>query len=223
MSSDPGSRNFASSDSKPFHYLQMAEEIGNDGEANGVEAPFPWHSPGGAALVNHEQREKEAFERGALEGREKARQQFDQQLAAVQTSVAKALETFKTQREDYFSRIEPEVVQLALAIARKILHREAQMDPLLLTGIVHVALEKLDAGTQVRLRAHPGDVRFWKEYFSQAGSFQPAPELIGDPALKPGELALESDLGSTQISLDSQLKEIEQGFFDLLEQRPQVR
>ena len=29
--------------------------------------------------------------------------------------------------------------------------------------------------------------------------------------------------GSTVISLDAQLKEIEQGFFDLLEQRPRVR
>jgi flagellar assembly protein FliH len=97
------------------------------------------------------------------------------------------------------------------------------MDPLLLAGMVHVALEKLDAGARVRLRANPGDVHFWNEHFSPSGSFQQAPELIGDPALKPGEIALETDLGSTQISLDSHLKEIEQGFFDLLQQRPRSR
>jgi len=223
MSSEPFSRNSAASDSKPFHYISVAEEIGGNGESGSAEHPFSWQAQGAVPRPNHEQREKEAFERGSQDGKEKARQQFDQQLLALQGSIAKALETFKSQREEYFSRIEPEVVHLALAISRKILHREAQMDPLLLTGIVHVALEKLDAGTRVRLRAHPGDVRFWNEYFSRAGSFQPAPELVGDPSLKPGELALESDLGSTQISLDSQLKEIEQGFFDLLEQRPQVR
>jgi len=223
MSSDPASRFTTDGDSKPFHYLQVAQELGNEAATNGVEAPFSWNPAGGAPRVSHEQREKEAFDRGTVEGREKARQQFDQQLASLQASLAKALETFKTQREEYFSRIEPEVVQLSLAIARTILHREAQMDPLLLTGIVHVALEKLEAGTRVRLRAHPGDVRFWNEYFSRNASVQPAPELAGDPALKPGELSLESDLGNTQISLDSQLKEIEQGFFDLLEQRPQVR
>ena len=59
-------------------------------------------------------------------------------------------------------------MQLALAIARKILHREAQIDPLLLTGLVHVALEKLGAGTRVRLRANPADIHFWNEYFVAA-------------------------------------------------------
>jgi flagellar biosynthesis/type III secretory pathway protein FliH len=32
---------------------------------------------------------------------------------------------------------------------------------------------------------------------------------------------LETELGSTDLTLESQLKEIEQGFFDLLAQRPQ--
>ena len=62
---------------------------------------------------------------------------------------------FAAQREGYFQRVESEVVQLALSIARKILHREAQIDPLLLAGIVRVALESLNDGTQVRLRANP--------------------------------------------------------------------
>ena len=55
------------------------------------------------------------------------------------------------------------------------------------------------------------------------GSNGNAPELIGDAALKPGECLLETEVGSTQISLETQLKEIEQGFFDLLEQRPRGR
>ena len=50
-----------------------------------------------------------------------------------------------------------------------------------------------------------------------------APEIVGDPGLQPGECTLETELGSTHLSLDTQLKEIEQGFMDLLEQRPRVR
>jgi flagellar assembly protein FliH len=223
MSSERMPRNNDSSYSKPFHYLSVVEEIETNGDANGNEAPYSWNFTAATLKARAEQGEKESFERGAREGQKGARLAYEQQLTALQASIASALEKFKSEREVYFSRIEPEVVQLALAIARKILHREAQMDPLLLTGLVHVALEKLDAGAHVRLRAHPGDVHFWNEYLSQSGSSRPAAELIGDPALKPGELALETDVGSTQISLESQLKEIEQGFFDLLEQRPRVR
>jgi flagellar assembly protein FliH len=44
---------------------------------------------------------------------------------------------------------------------------------------------------------------------------------MGDPSLGLGHCTLETELGSTDLTLESQLKEIEQGFFDLLAQRPQ--
>jgi len=223
LSSERLSSNGVATQSKPFHYHSVLGEPRSAEDTKDGEVLVAWNGNEMEGVPSTEQREKNAFERGLQEGGTRERIAFDQQLGAVKASVADSLEKFKTQREDYFARIEPEVVQLALAIARKILHREAQMDPLLLTGIVHVALEKLDDGVRVRLRTHPGDIHFWNQYFSQPGSFQPAPDLIGDPTLQPGELAIETEIGSTQISLETQLKEIEQGFFDLLEQRPRVR
>jgi flagellar assembly protein FliH len=223
MSSEGAPANGVETHSKPFHYHSVLQEGGSAGDTLGGDAPLSWKYNDSGGTPNAEQREKITFERGIQEGEARARVIFDQQAGSLRASTAGAIEQFKAQREDYFARIEPEVVQLALAIARKILHREAQMDPLLLTGIVHVALEKLDAAAHVRLRTHPDDIHFWNQYFSQPGSFQPAPDLIGDPSLQPGELAIETEIGSTQISLDTQLKEIEQGFFDLLEQRPRVR
>jgi flagellar assembly protein FliH len=111
---------------------------------------------------------------------------------------------------------------LALAIARKILHREAQIDPLLLTGMVHVALDKIEGGTHIRLRAHPEDVHFWRAHFAARTDGAAAPELVGDAQLNRGECALETEMGNTLVSLDAHLKEIEQGFLDLLELRPRV-
>ncbi|HEY2461221.1 MAG TPA: FliH/SctL family protein [Candidatus Acidoferrum sp.] len=217
MSSERTETQTIDAQAEPFLYLSS----GADGERNGTAVA--WSARGVGPKASPEQDVREAFERGIKEGEAQARSAYDKQLGAVQAVISAALEKFKGQRETYFNRIEPEVVQLALAIGRKILHREAQMDPLLLAGMVHVALEKIDSGTRVRLRAHPEDVHFWNEYFSQAGTSEPAPELIGDPVLQRGECALETEFGSTQISLDTQLKEIEQGFFDLLEQRPKVR
>src|SRR5262249_27887335 len=170
-----------------------------------------------------EQREKEAFERGVRDGEAKARAGAEHELIATKVSISAALEKFKLERAAYFARIEPEVVQLALAIARKILHREAQLDPLLLAGMVRVALDRVETGTRIRLWAHPLDIPFWRDHFAQSGAFQNALELVGDPALKRGECALETEAGNIQISLETQLKEIEQGFFDLLELRPKVR
>lgn len=209
------------SHTEPYTYMPSGD--GGEAGSDDGDAPSGWSGLKVAPERALEQREKQGYERGLQEGEERARKAFEQGLTAERASVGRAIEEFKTQRESYFSRVEPQVVQLALGIARKILHREAQMDPLLLTGMVHVALEKLDQGTRVRLRAHPDETHYWNGHFAEMGAFPNSPEIIGDPALQHGECTLETEIGNTQISLETQLKEIEQGFFDLLEQRPQVR
>jgi flagellar assembly protein FliH len=218
MSSDPADGAALDSQAEPFFYVPVGE--GGNGGSN---APLAWNVEGSPGRPSPEQRAREAVERGLVEGEARAHAAYEKELTAAKAAISSALEKFKVERDSYFALIEPEVVQLALAIARKILHREAQIDPLLLAGMVHVALEKADSATRVRLRANPRDIHFWNEYFAQAGAVKTAPELIGDAALQPGECALETEIGSTQISLETHLKEIEQGFFDLLEQRPRVR
>src|SRR5262249_51643499 len=164
-----------------------------------------------------------SFEQGIQQGRAHAQIELQQEARQLRRSVEGALEQFKKERETYFGFVENEIVHLALAIAKKILHREAQMDPLLLTGLVRVALEKLESGTKVRLHTNPEEILAWRDHFAQSERSPLAPELLGDPALQHGECYLETELGSTHISLDAQLKEIEQGFFDLLQRRPPVR
>ena len=174
----------------------------------------------GPETVTAEQREKQSWKRGFDEGNTNARVEYDKRLAILQAEIAKTLRDFASERDSYFQRVEQEVVQLSLAIARKILHREAQVDPLLLTGVLRVALEKINAGTSTRLRANPADIKIWREYFVQARENYPTPELIADPEIEPFRCILETEVGTTEIGLETQLKEIEQGFLDLLSKRP---
>ena len=48
-------------------------------------------------------------------------------------------------------------------------------------------------------------------------------EVVEDAHLTPIDCILETELGSANFSIDAQLKEVEQGFFDLLAQRPEVK
>lgn len=220
MSSDCVTTQKMDSHMEPYTYMPTGDPTGLGGMDGALVGQGKMAVTPGQAL---DLREKQGFERGVQEGETRAKKACQQSLATERSAVVRSLEEFKAQRVSYFNRIEPAVVQLALGIARKILHREAQMDPLLLTGMVHVALEKIEQGTRVRLRAHPDEIHFWNTHFSESGALPISPEIIGDAALKHGECVLETEIGSTQISLETQLKEIEQGFFDLLEQRPQVR
>ena len=130
-------------------------------------------SPGASDLPG----EQRTYEKGLTDGEGRARVAFEKNSADLRGSLSETLRQFVLERESYFQRFVGEVVQLALSIARKILHREAQIDPLLLTGIVRLALDSLNEGTHVRLRTNPQEILSWSEYFSQVGGTTPPPEL----------------------------------------------
>jgi flagellar assembly protein FliH len=158
---------------------------------------------------------REAFEKG----REAARSEqaaWRQQCAA---ELAAALEGFRAGRDEYLARAEHEVVRLALAIAERILHREAQMDPLLLSGAVRVALGQLAESTEVKLRVPAAEREMWAEMLRLMPALPLRPEVVADPELAAPDAVLEAGLGTVDLGVRAQIAEIERGFFDLLEAR----
>lgn len=168
-------------------------------------------------------REKQAWERGLHEGMAKTSADAEVEIKKQRNAIAEALRGFAQQRDEYFRRVEAEVVSLALAIARKVLRREAQIDPLLLSGMVRVALEKTAASQNVRMRVHPSQIDAWREYLAEFGDLGVMPELSGDALLDPDQCQIETEMGVTELNLETHLKEIEKGLFDLLAQRPEPK
>jgi flagellar assembly protein FliH len=157
-----------------------------------------------------------ALEARSREAEATLRADYEAALARERATVAKALEEFDRQKKSYFERVETEVVQLSLAIARKILHREAQADPLVLSGTIRVALEKVAGGSHVKLLVPEHDVFKWRQVIGTLKHVQPQPEVIGDASVPAGGCVLETDIGSSQISLEHQFREVERGLLDLL-------
>jgi flagellar assembly protein FliH len=177
---------------------------------------------GHAAEEHNRRQQAAAFEQGREAAQTQLRSELDAALVKHRDEVSHALHEFAVERQNYYRRVEAEVVQLALAISRKILHRETQLDPNVLAGIVRITLEKLDTRTKVNLYVHPQEAPDWRHYFAcrSDGDDAPAPDVHEDPAVAPGECRIETALGSTEVGLESQLKEIETGLLDLLAERP---
>src|SRR5262249_43949632 len=129
---------------------------------------------------------------------------------------------FARERQMYFQKVESEVVQLALSIARKVLHREAQVDPLLLAGIVRVALDQIEGTTKVTIRVNPLQAADCRAFFARNMDPQEVPEVIEDPTIETERCVLQTEMGSTELGVEVQFKEIEQGLMDLLAQRPRI-
>jgi flagellar assembly protein FliH len=173
-----------------------------------------------AAEERSRRQQAEVFEQGRQSGQQQLRSESDAALAKNREQISHALQQFAVERQDYYRRVEGEIVALALAIARKILHREVQLDPHVLAGIVRITLEKLDTSTKVNLHVHPKEAADWRRYLASQTEDVPAPEVHEDPAIAAGECRIETSLGSTEVGLQAQLKEIETGLLDLLAERP---
>jgi flagellar assembly protein FliH len=201
-------------DAKPEIQVQAFRYA--DAGDNGRDLP----ATGIATQEEKATREQAAREEGRKDGETRARAYYDEQLQKIRGGIVSALSEFVREREQYFKRVEVEVVQLALSIARKILHREAQVDPLLLAAIVRVALEQMEAGTKTKLRINPQYLAEWHAYFARTMQEEFVPEIVADPALPPEQCSLDTALGSTTLGMEVQLKEIEQGLMDLISERP---
>jgi len=168
-------------------------------------------------------REARTRELGRHEGRTEASKDFEEQLARERAMLTTAVGEFIRERAAYYQKVEAEVVQLALSIARKILHREAQVDPLLLAGIARVALEKIEGATRVTLLVHPQVAAGWRQYLALTMKPGEIPEIVEDPALQPDRCTLQTSMGVAELGIEVQLKEIEQGLTDLLAARPREK
>lgn len=153
---------------------------------------------------------------------ERLRREYEAKSRAEADRVTRMLEGFVTQRADYFSHVEVEVVQLAMSISRRILNREAKIDPLMMGAVVRIALEQLQEGSSITLRVCVGAATAWRAFF--AGSpHAPTMQVVEDGGLSDEDCWLETEMGSANFNVEEQLKEVEQGFMDLLAKRPEGR
>ncbi len=153
---------------------------------------------------------------------QRLRQEYEGKLKAAQAPLTAAIAAFEVQRTEYYARVEAEVVQLALAIAAKILHREAQVDPMLVAALVRMTVEKMREGSSVTVRVGLGRAKRWKEFFAAQPCVAQI-DVVEDVKLSDHDCMVETELGVANFGLDTQLKEVEQGFFDLLALRPESR
>lgn len=176
------------------------------------------------AISEHElaQERKRALEEGRQHGLQEGRQAERELHAAALTGAeqrwqrhtAQLTEQFAIERARYFEQVEPEVVRLALAIASRILRREAQMDPLMLTGAVRVALGQLAGTMEVRLKVPPAELDLWTEAMSLLPNLAAKPIVVAGEGMRLGDCMVETTMGTVDLGVRSQLGEIESGFFD---------
>ena len=182
-----------------------------------------WRMPGGQTAPgkkNFEAREKQAWEKGVQRGRGARRARRSGACAAAGSGGAGSAGICARTAKLFPATWKAKWFRWRWRWCARFCDRESQVDPLLLTGLVRVALEKM-AGSQTCdcARILP-DSRRGANIFARQHRIPPSAGSIGRSGAGAKRVPDETELGSPELNLETQLKEIEQGLFDLLAQRP---
>jgi flagellar assembly protein FliH len=162
-----------------------------------------------------EQRARQAYQQGFAAGEQSGAQKAAARIEPVYHKLAATVEELAALRRRVRIEAEEDAVRLAVAVARRILHRELAVDPDALLGIVKAAFERIDAREVHRVRVHPEDAALIERHLVKPGS--PARmQVVADASLERGSAIFETSRGNVDASISAQLGEIERGFVDLV-------
>jgi len=186
-----------------------------------TQAATPHGEPGGPpetgpSPAEVDRRVAEAYRQGGEDAQRQLAEEAARKTQLVLERLSASLASLTGLRSRIRTETETEMVRLAIAIARRILHRELTLDPDSIHGLVKAAFQKLQAREIQRVRLHRDQEAFVRESLSKlmpSGSI----EIIVDPTLQPGDVIFEGTQGDLDASIDTQLREIERGFADRLE------
>jgi flagellar assembly protein FliH len=173
-----------------------------------VPKPVPAPSvPAMPAPATPEVREAEAYARGVSDGERMGAAAVAGQNEALLQRLTETLVELRQTRSEMIRQTERQLVELALAVARRVLHREVSLEPDLLVAMIRVALDRLGEAGQVTIRLHPAEF----EAVSVARSGALAGDhvaVVADARVGRGGCRVESDYGSVDAGVDAQIQEI---------------
>jgi flagellar assembly protein FliH len=151
--------------------------------------------------------ERDAFSKGFAQGERAGGEAAAQRADAMLRRLTDTLEELTTLRQQMIHETERQMVQLALAIARRVVHREVSIDHDLLIAMARVALERLGESAQVTVRLSPEDF----EATSAARTAQwtgTHVTVVADARIGRGGCRVESEFGAMDAGVDGQIHEI---------------
>jgi flagellar assembly protein FliH len=162
-----------------------------------------------------ERRVHDARHAGFQEGTATAQAAAAAELKAAVERLGKTVAELIDLRPRLRRQAEADLLKLAFAIARRILHREVSVDAEALRGLIQSALDKLQSQEIYRVRVHPSQETLVRSMLAHSTQSRQV-ELVGDPGLERGAALFETARGNLDASVETQLREIEQGLSDRL-------
>ena len=144
-------------------------------------------------------------------GREAGRIRSEAETEGLEQGKAQATEIILAagmQKERMLARIEKEVIELALRTAAAIIEASRQLDPLVVAGVYRKALASLEGSVEITLRVSPEDIEAARAFLEREEKIPGRVRIVKDGAVSPGGCIVESEIGSVDGRIETQLEAI---------------
>ncbi len=152
--------------------------------------------------------ERDAFAQGFAQGERSGAEAAAARSEAVLQRLKQTIEELQSLRAEMIHKTERQVVQLAIAMAKRIVHREISLDPELLSAMARVALDRLGDAASATIRLHPDDYAATAGANGDVRTESTVVRVVADPVVRRGGCLVQSEFGLIDVSADAQIQEL---------------
>lgn len=160
---------------------------------------------------------QEGYQNGYNEGIRCGKEQAESEMQQkINRAVEKAQSILTCAEQEYKESIieaEHEIIKISLAVARKILAREIEENPVVVLPIVRAALEKVRDQDQIAIRVSPDDFELVlqaKRDLQMMLGRENVISIVHDHTVNPGGCLIDTPYGMVDASIDSQFQALQQ-------------
>ncbi|GIV15899.1 MAG: hypothetical protein KatS3mg022_1334 [Armatimonadota bacterium] len=155
---------------------------------------------------------RKGYEEGLQLGREEGLRLYQQAIDSLRNEVQKLIDAILTERQQLWQQMEPQVIEMVLEIARKVLREEIQARREATLSMIKHALRRVADTEHVRIRVHPDDLqiaREHREHFLAVCDGVRQIEIVDDQRVGGGGCIIETPGGTIDASLRTQMQSVE--------------
>ncbi len=158
-------------------------------------------------LVSRAQEEAETIKKSAFEeGYRKGLEQANADLAQFRNNLA----DFMGARKEVFEYIAPDILEISVDIAKRIIKKEVESDPqVLINTIVDVLKAVSKSEPKINIRVKPQVVQFIKDTLPNITyqyGIDAKINIVADPSIEDGGCVFQTNNGIVDASIDTQLE-----------------
>ncbi len=194
----------AAKDSKGGEFEQSFQRSGGAPESGESEVDLE---------QEHANALKEAFSKGFVEGENSGslseRQRIEPALEALNASVG----DLQRYRDSLSAHFEKASVELAIAIAQKIVCHEVSINKQTIVDVLKKAAKETGGSEILKIRINPSDLQVLQEEGLSPSDLNALDATLeGDSALSSGSCVIETDFGCVDATIEHQLETLEEAF-----------